>query len=223
MSLLEHGFDTVPDCISVEQCRAILERLQEIDSAGSRSLLQEDWCQELASELQRVIAPGQPELTALLAVQCTYFCKSTDRNWFVSWHQDRSIPVADNPAAEKHPGYAHKQNRTYIQAADEVLERMLAVRLHLDDSNTENGPLRVLPATHRDGTLNDSQVDSARLKLSEEVCLVPAGSALVMRPLLLHASPKAVTNEPRRVLHYLFGPADLPGGLEWDHEVTPKV
>jgi hypothetical protein len=40
-----------------------------------------------------------------------------------------------------------------------------------------------------------------------------------MRPLLLHASSKAINPNRRRVLHFLFGSASLPLGLEWDKVV----
>jgi predicted protein tyrosine phosphatase len=41
------------------------------------------------------------------------------------------------------------------------------------------------------------------------------GGALVMRPLILHASSKATSLSQRRVLHFVFGPPRLPLGLEW--------
>ena len=44
-----------------------------------------------------------------------------------------------------------------------------------------------------------------------------AGAALVLRPLLLHASSKASGESRRRVLHFLFAPADPPNGLRWQH------
>jgi hypothetical protein len=39
---------------------------------------------------------------------------------------------------------------------------------------------------------------------------VPRGGAMVMRPPLLHASSKSRKDLPRRVLHFVFGPAELP-------------
>jgi hypothetical protein len=36
-----------------------------------------------------------------------------------------------------------------------------------------------------------------------------------MRPLLLHSSSRAQAQAPRRVLHFLFGPRELPCGLTW--------
>jgi hypothetical protein len=56
---------------------------------------------------------------------------------------------------------------------------------------------------------------SAEEERGEVVLLVPQGGALVMKPLLLHASPKATGATPRRVLHFVFGPLKLPLGLEW--------
>jgi hypothetical protein len=44
---------------------------------------------------------------------------------------------------------------------------------------------------------------------------VPRGGAMVMKPLLLHASSKASISGMRRVLHFVFGAAELPGGLRW--------
>jgi hypothetical protein len=38
---------------------------------------------------------------------------------------------------------------------------------------------------------------------------------VAMKPLLLHASSKSTSSRPRRVLHYLYGPRELPFGLGW--------
>jgi hypothetical protein len=37
-----------------------------------------------------------------------------------------------------------------------------------------------------------------------------------MRPLLLHASSKGSGTSARRVLHFVFGPRQLPHGLAWE-------
>jgi hypothetical protein len=46
---------------------------------------------------------------------------------------------------------------------------------------------------------------------------VPRARAMLMQPLLLHASSKATGTSRRRVLHFLFGPPALPCGLAWPH------
>jgi ectoine hydroxylase-related dioxygenase (phytanoyl-CoA dioxygenase family) len=77
----------------------------------------------------------------------------------------------------------------------------VALRLHFDDSRKDNGPLRVLPGTHALGVL--SQRDTERLvrEIPPVDCLVSSGGIVGMRPLILHASSKAETDRPCRVLH----------------------
>jgi len=82
-----------------------------------------------------------------------------------------------------------------------VLERIIALRLHLDDSTSFNGPLRVLPGTHSLGVLSDQEVARMSAKIQPLECLSPAGGVVMMRPLLVHASSKSRGPQPRRVLH----------------------
>ena len=72
-----------------------------------------------------------------------------------------------------------------------VLERVIALRVHLDDSTANNGPLRVLPGTHVLGVLDDTQIHELSQRVQPAQCAVPAGGVIAMRPLLVHASSKA--------------------------------
>ena len=50
------------------------------------------------------------------------------------------------------PGYGAWSNKagvTHVQPPLGVLQQMLTVRLHLDDCLDDNGPLRVVPGSHR--------------------------------------------------------------------------
>jgi ectoine hydroxylase-related dioxygenase (phytanoyl-CoA dioxygenase family) len=52
------------------------------------------------------------------------------------------------------------------------------------------------------------------------VCVMAAGDAMLMRPLLLHASRKSTSHRPRRVVHLEFAAADaLPSPLQWAESV----
>jgi len=97
----------------------------------------------------------------------------------------------------------------------ELLEKMLAVRIHLDDCDERNGALRVLPETHRFGRLSSEQIKQLRVWKQETVCAARAGDVMLMRPLLLHASGKSDGNGHRRVLHIEYAGMELPGGLRW--------
>ena len=56
-----------------------------------------------------------------------------------------------------------------------ILEQMLAARLHLDHCGPENGPLRVLPGTHRHGRIAETSIPGWRSRVPEVVCTVPKG------------------------------------------------
>ena len=95
-----------------------------------------------------------------------------------------------------------------------VLERMLTVRIHLDDVDECNGALLVIPGSHKPGRLTDEEIE--QWKLNEKIlCSISKGSALIRRPLLLHASYAGNHPAHRRVLHLEFSPDALPNGLEW--------
>ena len=65
---------------------------------------------------------------------------------------------------------------------------------------------------------------SARADEQAVDCLVPAGGAVVMRPLLLHAPAAGTGPGRRRVIHLEYAAFALPGGLEWyDDRVDAEV
>ena len=95
-----------------------------------------------------------------------------------------------------------------------ALERLVALRVHLDDSGPDNGPLRVLSDTHTSGVLAHEEIEKLALTVAPVDCLTGAGGVVAMRPLAIHASSKALTDRPRRVLHIEFAPAVTLAGAE---------
>jgi Phytanoyl-CoA dioxygenase (PhyH) len=184
-------------------------------SRGTRCLLDESWCAALAEELR-----SHPLLQDLMgprsvAVQCTYFEKSSDRNWLVPMHQDRSIPVANKVIGAGLTGWSEKEGQLFVHGPRDLLQQLVAVRLHLDDCRAEDGALRVVPASHQDGLLDEAEIASKRQAQGELVCEAAAGDALVLSPLLLHASSKSTGNGRRRLLHFVFGPRQPGHSLAW--------
>ena len=215
--LADDGFELVRGVLDPAECEALAVRIAPggRSSAGSRGLLAESWCRELADRLR-----GSERLAALIpgdfaAMQCTFFEKSRGGNWLVPWHQDLSIPVAGRVEHPSLRGWSEKEGTTFVQPPDAVLAELVAVRLHLDPCGPEDGPLRVIPGSHRLGRLDPEAVPDARRSAAEVACLAGRGDALAMRPLLLHASSRSEGAGRRRVLHFLFGPAQLPFGLRW--------
>jgi ectoine hydroxylase-related dioxygenase (phytanoyl-CoA dioxygenase family) len=143
------------------------------------------------------------------------FDKHPGSNWNVPWHQDLTVAVrAQTPAAGFGP-WSVKAGVIHVQPPVPILERMLAVRLHLDDCGDDDGPLRVLPGSHRHGEIAGHSLRAARERYPEVTCTVSRGGILAMRPLLMHASSRAATATRRRVLHLEFAASELAERVTW--------
>lgn len=213
----EQGFAIVPEIIPPEAIAAAAHALEALPlkSAGTRNLLALPWCRAMAKQLadHARIAAALPSMP--VAIQCTLFDKTQETNWLVALHQDLTIPVRERC---EHPAlgvWSLKEGHHFVQAPTDLLAQLLAVRVHIDDCDADNGPLRVVPGSHRHGRLSDIDAWRQRETAGEIACTARRGDALLFRPLLLHASSKALAPGHRRVLHFLFGPR-LPGyGLQW--------
>jgi ectoine hydroxylase-related dioxygenase (phytanoyl-CoA dioxygenase family) len=206
------------DRIALSKLESELAPLQ-IEGAGTRHLLDYAWCIALAQVIRSHPDIGLYLPNDAVAVQCTYFEKSTDQNWLVPLHQDLSIPVKERVEHAELAGWSEKEDAVFVQPPPSVLEKMVAVRLHVDDCSAEDGPLRVVPGSHQAGRMTNQEALTERDKSGETVCPVARGAALLIKPLLLHASSKSSGLSKRRVLHFVFGPRTLPYGLCWRHAV----
>ena len=225
LNFADDGFAVVAGVLAPDRCDALCAAADDATraaqaggAAGTRSLLAHGWCRQLAAGLR-----AHPDIAAHLepdavAVQCTYFEKSVDRNWLVPVHQDLAIPVArrvDHPALR---GWSHKEGSLFVQPPADVLARLVAVRVHLDPCGPDDGALHFLPGTHRLGRIDAAGAGALR-RAPARAPVTPVlarGDVLLMRPLVLHASSKATGHSRRRVLHVVFGPAALPYGLNWE-------
>jgi len=154
-------------------------------------------------------------------VRGIFFNKTRQANWKVVWHQDLTIAVSEQRPVKGFGPWTTKAGIWHVQPPSQVMTDVLAIRLHLDESDSDNGPLRVIPGTHRHGRLSAPEV-AAFAKNECVTCLVPEGGALLMRPLLLHASSGCVVNKPRRVIHLEFASQELSHGLRWYYDVRRK-
>lgn len=153
--------------------------------------------------------------SAAIPFRATLFDKSPTSNWLVVWHQDTALPLQEHREVSGWGPWSIKDGVNYAHAPAAALERVLALRLHLDDSVAGNGPLRILPATHTLGVLSDESLHTLSTQISAVDCLTPLGGVLAMRPLVVHASSKSQSNAPRRVLHIEYATSSaVADGLE---------
>ena len=192
----------------------------EAGHGGIRNLLHVTEIRELATSaaIRKIVAPVLGE--SFFPVRGILFDKNQDANWKVPWHQDVTIAVAQRVDATDFGPWSVKSGVLHVQPPAVVLEGMLSVRLHLDPCPAANGALRVLPGTHRTGKLDATGVSKVVAKRNPITCEVDVGGALLMRPLLVHASSSADKPGHRRVIHFDFACEELPFGLQLAERVT---
>jgi ectoine hydroxylase-related dioxygenase (phytanoyl-CoA dioxygenase family) len=181
-------------------------------NAMSKSILLRELALDgpLAKAAREVLGPGA------VPTKLTIFDKNPAANWKVPWHQDLTIRVRERFEVEGYGPWSVKDGEPHVQPPVGLLEQILAIRLHLDDATVENGALRVIPGSHRFGRLAPEQIAALRQQHAELPCPVPAGGAMLMRPLLLHASSTASAPSRRRVAHFEFCAIHPAAPLSWD-------
>jgi ectoine hydroxylase-related dioxygenase (phytanoyl-CoA dioxygenase family) len=148
-------------------------------------------------------------------VRGIFFDKTPQTNWGVAWHQDLAIPVQKKMEVAGFGPWSVKAGVWHALAPASVLERMLTIRIHLDNAGEQNGALHVLRGSHLQGKLSDEEVEQWQNQQRPVICSVKKGDALLMRPLLLHTSYSSASPDHRRVIHLEFAVDDLPGELKW--------
>lgn len=149
-------------------------------------------------------------------VKSIYFDKPEKSNWFVSYHQDLTISVNKKVDLPNYSPWTVRQNYFAVQPPLEILKSIYTIRIHLDDTDENNGALKVIPGSHLKGVYRPETVDWT--KEHETVCNVPKGSIMLMRPLLLHSSRRTTNNTQRRVIHLEFSNLDLAPELQWEEK-----
>lgn len=215
------GFAVVEDVVPAHDCLALLPQLEAVEHEGAvsrrgsvhavRNLLEAVPGVQALARSNSVRALVSPVLgPGCFVVRAILFDKTPDANWKVAWHQDLTIAVRERVDAPGFGPWSEKAGIAHVQPPVEVLERMLTVRIHLDDCGPENGPVQVIPGSHSTGRLPVDEAEHAPVS-----CTSSRGGALVMRPLILHASSPATVPAHRRVVHLEFAADELPHGLEW--------
>jgi len=223
----QQGFALILGILQENEVAALLHNLADLDHrrsrAGVRHTLSHPAVKTIANDFRLLsIARGILGQSAF-PFRATLFDKSPEANWLITWHQDTALPMQEKCATPGWGPWSVKEGVIYAHAPASALEQVLAVRLHLDDSMPQNGPLRVLAGTHRLGVLSDAQVEQEAAARQSVECLVPCGGVLAMRPLLIHASSKSKSPAARRVLHIEYAAkAQVGEGMQLSGSVKER-
>ncbi|MDQ6477633.1 phytanoyl-CoA dioxygenase family protein [Dyadobacter sp. LHD-138] len=146
-------------------------------------------------------------------VKSIYFDKPGSSNWFVPYHQDLTISVDQKLDTNGYGPWTVKQNQFSVQPPIDILQDIFTIRIHLDDTNMDNGALKVIPQSHLKGIYKAETIDWN--VETETICNVQKGGTMFMKPLLLHASSRTTNNQKRRVIHIELSRSQLADNLSW--------
>lgn len=214
--MIDRGFGIFPSVFEPRELSAALIAATTSatrSKAGARHLLHLTAVRQLAED-SRLLKLASQFIGSPIPFKATWFDKSPASNWLVSWHQDTALPLRSTIEAVGWGPWSIKAGQIYGHAPASVLSGVIALRVHIDHSREDNGPLRVLPGTHSRGRIPEQQIAAVTEEVPAEDCLVDAGGVVAMRPLTIHASSKSRSALPRRVLHFEYASTlDLGHGL----------
>ncbi len=199
------GFDLVPRILDRDEVAFWQAHFDRPVRAGRRNLLDDPEVRRLADDprLRALVGPAR-------VVRGILFDKTPEANWAVPPHQDLNIALSARHEVEGYGPWSVKAGVVHAIPPVEILRGMLTIRLHLDPCGPDDGPLRLVPATHKD-KIPESELPAGPWT----ECHVEAGGALLMRPLAVHASPRAARPTRRRILHLEYAALDVTPPLAW--------
>lgn len=194
------GYAVRENVFSKDECDTLLTELArdvDLDRAGVRNLMGLASVTRIANDA-RLLGLAQ-ELTEiqLIPFKAILFNKTGKANWLVAWHQDTALPIESDIATDGWGPSSIKDGVVFSHAPTDVLNKILALRIHLDPSTSTNGPLRVIPGSHRQRISGDAEFRESVNSGPQLEIAVDRGGVIAMRPLLIHASSKCLSDEPR--------------------------
>lgn len=228
--ILENGFCMINNVFSDEEIKNISSVIQNIDTSKDTFRKSEDLfaIRQFLKEIPEVNdLVFNENLKAVIkeifgdnyfVVKSIYFDKPEKSNWYVAYHQDLTISVDKKLELENFGPWTTKQNQFAVQPPLSILENIFTIRIHLDDTDSQNGALKVVPKSHSKGIYRPETIDWN--EETEVICNVEKGGVMLMKPLLLHGSNRTTNGKKRRVIHIEFSNLDLPEPLNWSEKAS---
>jgi len=226
--LQENGFAILPKIYSADEIDQLLSILDQIESDKATFRKSADlfairqFLKEIPSTKAIIFNDQLKGVihsifgTDYFIVKSIYFDKPEQSNWFVAYHQDLTISVDQKIPLENFGPWTVKQDQFAVQPPIDILESNFTIRIHLDDTDENNGALKVIPKSHSKGIYRAANIDwENEVEVS---CNVKKGGIMIMKPLLWHSSAKTTNNQKRRVIHVEFANKELPQPLQWSEK-----
>jgi len=224
------GFSIIPNIYDDEEIAKILNVINQVDTSKETFRKSADLfaIRQFLKEIPAVYdLIFNERLKAIIqsnfgddyfVVKSIYFDKLAQSNWFVSYHQDLTISVDKKVELKNFGPWTVKQNQFAVQPSIEILKQNFTIRIHLDNTDENNGALKIIPKSHLKGIYRAETIDWTIER--ETICKVEKGGVMIMKPLLLHSSSKTTNNNKRRVIHIEFSNIELPNALQWAERIS---
>lgn len=228
--VLEKGFTTINNIFSEEEVKKISEVIENTDTSNSNFRKSDDLfaVRQFLKEIPEVknLVFNDAIKTVIseifgdryVTVKSIYFDKPETSNWYVAYHQDLTISVDKKLELHGFGPWTTKKNQFAVQPPPAILENIYTIRIHLDDTDENNGALKVIPRSHAKGIYRPETIDWSTE--TEEICNVEKGGIMIMKPLILHGSNRTTDGRRRRVIHIEFSDMELPEGLKWSERMN---
>jgi hypothetical protein len=210
MDFLRDGAQHIPGLFEPRS----LDRLRLFFGANSVSLRLAAGC-GLAPLIGPADTLAQPLLPGARCVFARWFDKSRGANWSLAWHQDRTVALEARRDTPGFTAWTVKQGIDHAVPPFGYLERMLILRVHLDETGEAQAPLLIAPGSHRLGRLAEPEIPTAVERCGTHICLAAAGDSWAYAAPILHASGPMRAPGRRRVLQLAYSADELPDGLDW--------
>lgn len=229
-SITENGFTVIDQIFSDEEIEKISEVIQNIDTSKETFRKSEDlfairqFLKEIPEVKNLIFNENLKTIIKEIfgekyfVVKSIYFDKPEKSNWYVAYHQDLTISVDKKLELENFGPWTTKQNQFAVQPPLNILENIFTIRIHLDETNENNGALKVIPKSHAKGIYRPETIDWKAE--TETICNVEKGGIMIMKPLLLHGSNRTTNGRKRRVIHIEFSDMELPSELNWSERIV---
>lgn len=216
------GYSLTDLVLSAEDCDQIISAVPGVSGGrgGVRNLIQHPTVVRLLLNRRLGEFLSSAVGRELVAVKATLFDKTVRTNWRVQWHQDGVVAVKERADVPGYGPWSSKSGSLHVGAPAAVLGQMIAARIHIDACGPENGPLVVIPGSHRLGKVPERRIANIVATSPRVELCVQRGAIVLMRPLLLHSSSPSRAPEHRRVLHVELAPRECIFPLQWESAVS---
>lgn len=224
------GFTIINDVFSEKEINQIINVIGSIDTSKETFRKSEDlfairqFLKEVPESHQFIFNDNVNKIineifgNDYFVVKSIYFDKPEKSNWYVSYHQDLTISVDKKLDLNGYAPWTTKQNQFAVQPPIYYLKNIFTIRIHLDDTDENNGALKVVPNSHSKEIYRPETIDWN--VETEEICSVNKGGIMIMKPLILHGSNRTTNHQKRRVIHIEFSNMELPEEINWSERLN---